>query len=101
MRTIKLAKPLTGHSGLIHEIVMREPTFAEYLEIGEPRTLFFTEAGTPMVVENNDNIRRYIELCVQKPADALVLEQGGLQLARQLKKAVLDFFQDPPTENGA
>ena len=33
-----------------------------------------------------------MRICVVEPSDPLILEQGGLDLARKIKDAILGFF---------
>ena len=99
-QTVKIpVKPaLVGHSGPIVEVVLREPDFDTYLELGDPVTVARAPDGSIFTVENNVVIRTYIERCLVAPKDPLVLEAGGFRLARQLRDAVLGFFRAGPSE---
>ena len=87
---------LTG-DGPINEVILREPTFDEYLDIGEPVTLAKTPDGMLFSVENSEVIRRYLQACLVQPKSALQLNQGGMKLAQAVKGAVLGFFHDAPS----
>jgi hypothetical protein len=92
--TIKLAKPLRDHSGgAITQIVLREPTFDEYLSFGDPYTVAGAADGTPFGVENMDVIRSYLKVCLVEPQDYGLLDQANARVARQVKEAILGFFQ--------
>ncbi len=92
-RTITLKKPIEGHHGKITQVVLREPTFDQYLEFGEPYTIAASKDGTPFGVENNDVIRQYLAVCVKEPVDKLILTQLSVSDARKLKDALLGFFR--------
>jgi hypothetical protein len=91
--TISLKTPLKAPEGPVSQIVLREPTFDEYLSIGDPYSIAYTDAGTPFAVENLENIRRYIAHCVVEPKDPATLQQASAAVAREVKKALLGFFQ--------
>lgn len=94
-RTVKIpvTPPLMGHSGPIDEVVLREPGFDDYLELGDPITIARAPDGSVFAVENAVVIRAYIERCLVAPTDLLLLEAGGFRLARQIKEAILGFFR--------
>lgn len=99
---IPLSKPLRAHGGeSIKQIVLREPTFDEYLEIGDPYTVAASNEGTPFAVENSEVIKRYIDLCLVEPKDSLLLKQAGARVARQVKDKLLAFFQPDATVDEA
>ena len=95
---IPLSTPLVGHSGPITEVILKEPDFDTYLELGDPTTLARAPDGSLFSVENNVVIRAYIERCLVAPTDPLVLEAGGFRLARQLRYAIVGFFRAEPSE---
>lgn len=92
-RTVKipLNPPVQGHEGPIAEVVVREPSYKEYMAIGEPWTVAYADNGTPFQVENLDVINRYVEICVVSP-DAILLGQASGRTARRVREAVLNFF---------
>lgn len=91
-KIIKLTKPLVGHDGPIHEVVLREPRFEEYRELGDPWLIAQTAEGQPYAVENAEVVRAYESLCLVSP-DASIVPQGGLRLAQRIRREVLGFFQ--------
>ncbi|MBR0871202.1 hypothetical protein JQ633_12595 [Bradyrhizobium tropiciagri] len=98
--TIPLKKPLQSPSGEVSQIVLREPTFDEYLIHGDPYTIAASFAGgNPFMVENPEVIAVYIKVCLVEPKDPAILSQGKARLAKQVKEAVLDFFR-PDVETG-
>ncbi|SEQ48523.1 hypothetical protein SAMN05216548_10515 [Faunimonas pinastri] len=98
---IKLHDPLVGHDGPIHRVVLREPTVSDVLEFGDPVAVGRTPSGTMIYAENLEAIRGYVERCLVEPKDHLILEMGGIRLARDLKQAVIDFFQSDDEDNAA
>lgn len=100
-KTIKLKTPLKAPGGPVHEIVMREPTFDEYLTYGDPYTVAGSRDGTPFMVENAEVIGQYIRLCLVEPKDPATLAQGNARLARKVKDAVLGFFRPDDQEDEA
>jgi hypothetical protein len=94
-------KKLTGHNGaVIDKIVIREPSFDEYLEHGDPYTVAQAPgSGIPFMLEDKAAIKEYVRILVTHPADKLLLEQGGMALAQAIKEKVLDFFR-PAGEAG-
>lgn len=101
---ITLKKPLRGHGGQeIKRIVLREPTFDEYLIHGDPYTVAASSAETRFAVENLEVIKQYISICLVEPKDPQLLSaQGNARLAREVKQKLLDFFQpEAETEEGS
>ena len=99
--TIKLSKPLRGPNGqTVTQIVLREPTFDEYLAHGDPFTVAQSTGGTPFIVENEEVIRKYIALCLVEPKDPALLEQGNARMGRAIKQNLLNFFQPDAPDGG-
>ena len=95
---IPLTPSLDGHKGPITEVMLREPDFDLYLELGDPITIARAPDGSLFTVENAVVIRAYLERCLVAPTDMLLLGPGGFRLARQLKDTVLGFFRAEPSE---
>lgn len=92
-KIIPLRKPLLAPEGPVNQIVLREPTFDEYLSYGDPFSIAFTESGIPFSVENAEVIKRYIGLCLVEPKDPATLVQASAVVARDVKNALLGFFR--------
>jgi len=99
--TIKLRKPLRAPAGPVNKIVLREPTFDEYLQIGDPQTLAQSADGTPFVVENSEVIKQYLAVCIVEPKEVEVLSQASALVAREVKQKFLGFFLPDMTEDEA
>lgn len=97
---IPLSKPLRAHGGeSIKQIVLREPMFDEYNNIGDPWMIAASKDGAPFVVEDREIIKQYMNLCIIEPKDRLLLSQAGARVAKQVKEKLLTFFQpDASTE---
>ena len=91
---IKLAKPILDHDGPVHFVELREPTFDEYLAIGDPYEVAKSPEGALFSVQNADVIRSYVEACLVKPSTPDLLSGAGLPTARKVRDAVLGFFRD-------
>jgi hypothetical protein len=86
-------KPLQGHGKLITRVAIRPPTFDEYLEYGEPFMVAPSpNANVPYILYDNAIIAAYTRAMVIEPEDALIITQGGFQLARAIRMAILSFF---------
>jgi hypothetical protein len=90
---ISIQTPLEAPEGKVNRIVLREPTFDEYLSYGDPFSIAYTENGTPFGVENPEVIKRYINACLVEPKDPAILMQAGAFVAREVKNKLLGFFQ--------
>lgn len=91
--TIPLKKPLVAPEGDVKQIVIREPTFDEYLVHGDPYTVASSKEGNPFIIENADVIAAYIKVCLVEPKDPAILSQGKARLGKEVKEAVLGFFR--------
>jgi hypothetical protein len=100
---IPLKEPLKGPNGLlVKQIVLREPTFDEYLAFDDPYTVMQSREGTPYVVENNEAIKNYIARCMVEPKDPALCSQLGVRVGQQVKRAMLSFFRDDaPVKEGS
>ena len=96
---IPLAEPVPSHNGPITQIVLREPTYDEYVSCGgEPYSIGESEGGALFTIEKPDVIWAYAEACMVEPKDPLLLTQqspGSWRNAREVRKAILGFFQGP------
>ncbi|MGU3539980.1 hypothetical protein [Methylobacterium sp. A54F] len=96
MVRIPLPTPVEGHKGMIREIVLREPTYDEYISCGgEPYSIGQSEDGIVFQIEKPEVIWAYAEACIQEPGDRLMLNDQGWRVAREVRKAILGFFRAP------
>ncbi|MGU3665805.1 hypothetical protein ACLBX9_16625 [Methylobacterium sp. A49B] len=98
---IPLPEPLPGHKGPITEVVIRRPTFSDYLDCGgEPYSIGQSEEGALFSIEKPETIKAYINALVVEP-DTLLLEQSDFLVAREVRKAILGFFQAAAEDSAA
>lgn len=98
--TIPVDPPLTGHNGPIKQVVIREPRFSEYRELGDPFIIASSTDGNPYVVEKSEVLQQYEELLITEPGTEL-LTQGSWRLARDIRQAVLGLFLRGAEAGGA
>jgi hypothetical protein len=92
--TVKLDKPIVGHGGVITKAVLREPTYAEYMEIGDPFLVGVSPGSRiPFIIEDPAVISKYCEVLLVEP-DALLIQDGGMELAKAIRREVRSFFRD-------
>lgn len=92
---IPLPEPLKGVDGTVREVVVRRPSFADYLAAGgEPYSIGQSEEGALFTIEKPDVIKAYFEALIVEPS-ILVLEETDFTVAREVRKAILGFFQAP------
>lgn len=90
--SIPVSPPLKGHHGQIDHVIVREPTFDEFLQYGDPFVYLPLSEGTLFRSDNTEVLAAYADVLVEEPKDKLLLRQGGLKLAREIRYAVLSFF---------
>ena len=92
--SVPLEEPIVGHRDPIKAIVLREPTYEDYMEIGDPYEIGESEGGVRFTVQNPDAVRAYIDRCLVAPNDPLLLTQASARVGRKVRLAVLGFFRD-------
>jgi hypothetical protein len=90
--TIKLTTPIEGPEGQIHEIVLREPKYADLMLLGEPAAYARSDGGMIYTADKDETIHAYIERLLDAPKDRALLNQVTLADALQLREAVFGFF---------
>jgi hypothetical protein len=93
-KMLKLNAPIELHGKTISELVFKEPTGAQYLDLGEPWIIARTKDGSSYGAENDGVIKKYVETCVQGDDGPIVLTLLGFADARRAKGIVLSFFSD-------
>ena len=92
---IPLPEPIAEHGKTHTHIILREPTYDEYVSCGgEPYTIGQSEDGILFTVEKPEVIWAYASACVVEPGQ-IVLEDLDWRVAREVRKAILGFFQGP------
>lgn len=99
--TIALDEPIIGHGEPIKTIILKEPTYEDYMEIGDPYEIGESEGGVRFTVQNPEAVRAYIDRCLVQPKDQLLLAQCSAKIGRKVRLAVLGFFRDVEEAAGA
>ncbi len=61
--TIPLKKPIQGPNGVtIPNVVIREPTFNDVIELGDPYVLALTQEHGLLRTENQPAVKAYLQL---------------------------------------
>lgn len=91
-RTVKLSRSYTVFDETFADVVVREPTFDDLLEFGEPFEGQQSAGGQMVVFENREAVAGYVQRCVEKPPYAS-LGELSISDARAVRDGVLDFFK--------
>lgn len=88
--TIKLSTPITAHDAQVTELTLREPTTADYIEIGAPMLIVMGDDDSAGVRIQPKAIARYIsKLAGIPPSSVSALALNDFQAC---SKAVMGFF---------
>jgi hypothetical protein len=89
-KVIPLSRRYEAHGETFESVTVREPRFADLLELGEPYEVQ-RAAGNNVVIENTATVAAYVKRCVTAPG---IEKLGTLSLAdaRLVREAVIDFF---------
>lgn len=92
---VPLAKPITGHGGTFTHVTVREPTVAEYLDIGDPYLVGVSpREQVGFALDDKAALAAYAKLLVVEPDWLLVEAQVGWRDMRAIVKVIRGFFQD-------
>lgn len=93
-RTVHLSEPIQGPRSLISKLEFRAPTYADFMDFGEPETLVGLSTGDAgFFQEDIGVIRKYIErLAID--VDPNILMQMSLRDTLSVKQEVLGFFRE-------
>jgi hypothetical protein len=94
-KTIQLTSPIELHGQIFKELAFKEPTGAQYLDLGEPKTLVKTKDNSLFWSENDFAIARYLEVCAGGEFGPVLVKSLSLADARKAKEIILSFFTDP------
>lgn len=101
-RTVTIPLPpdeeIKTHNGMLKAIVLREPTYGMFMEFGDPYTIAGGNGGAAFAVENIEAIQNYIAACLVEPKDSALLQQASVRIGREVKNAMLGFFQPAEPE---
>lgn len=93
--TITLAEPVLWHDQHLREIALRPPTFAEYMELGEPYAEGYARSGIYFRNVDYPTVREYAQRLMVDQDKVHALSLLGLADSRKVRDAILDFFREP------
>lgn len=93
---VELANPIQDfHGKRVTRIVLREPNYRLYAQLGELYTYGRTTEGTEFATARENVIAEYLDRTVVEPDDSAVLQFiDNVKDARALRAALTSFFQD-------
>jgi hypothetical protein len=99
-KSIPLTEPLVGHNGPISEVVFREPTFADLMDLGDPVDIVRTSDGHFVRTVNWPAVGEYCTRCADNGA-GILLSNLNLKDSLAASEAVLSFFTEARTTNSS
>ncbi len=64
---IPLARPMPGHNGEVRELVMREPTFNDFMDLGDPYQIAQSPEGSNFAIVDPEVVRGYFQRMLVEP----------------------------------
>lgn len=92
-KTIQLKKPFDLPGGKVTQVVVQEPTAADYFSLGSPQT-WVRASGGMALVDNDEAIRAYAERLIKEPDPLIAMTQMSVLDAIAVKDAIVSFFRE-------
>jgi len=92
MQTVKLLKPIQMPRGPVSELTFREPTYADYMVLGDPFTWVEVAGGGSYLQEMPAVIDKYARKLVKE--DENLMDDLPLPTAMAIRDVILGFFRD-------
>jgi hypothetical protein len=92
-KTVSLKKPFDAGGVQVTQVVLQEPTAADYFALGAPQT-WVRAAGGMALVDNDAAIRSYAERLIVQPDPLLAMNNMSVLDAIAVKDAIVSFFSD-------
>jgi hypothetical protein len=89
---VDLSGPIQGHGKSYNQVVVREPTARDFIELGQPEYVIFGPNNQATQHEDNGIIEQYLRRCIREPNADIVFAQINLRDAIALRTALLGFF---------
>lgn len=93
---VPLSRRYEVHGKAFDKLVVKEPAADTFFRLGEVEAWQPGAARSAVRVIYDDVVREYLKECVQSPADGVsgldAMSELGLQDARRLREAFIDFF---------
>ncbi len=90
-KTIHLDRALVTHSGQVAEVVMRAPTYDDFMALGDP-TAVILSVGSAVQQDDMGALRAYVERLTSLPPETLS-QVYSLADAMAMVEAVKSFFR--------
>ncbi len=91
---IPLTRPVPGHHGDVRELVLREPTFNDFMDLGDPYQIAQSPEGSNFAIVDPEVVRGYFERMLIEPKHPELLTNASIKDAQAVQAAILRFFQD-------
>lgn len=91
---VKLFEPFELFNEVISEVVLKEPSGAQFAELGEPQVWVYSADGSTYAVEQTSVLRKYVEKSIQHSGGSDLLKMMSLGDVMQVKKELLGFFTE-------
>ncbi|MFG1226030.1 phage tail assembly protein [Xanthobacter wiegelii] len=91
-KTVHLSAPVTTYDGQVREVVLRAPTYSDFMALGDPTSLIIA-AGSALPQDDMVVIRQYVERLSSVPPEHLT-QIHALVDAMALAEAVKRFFRE-------
>lgn len=89
-KRVTLTRPIVTHGGDVRAIILREPTYSDFFDLGDPTAWIYMD-GARLPQVDQSVVRRYVERLAD--VDAVALEQiKSLADAMALQRVIHDFF---------
>jgi hypothetical protein len=101
---IELVDAIQWHGQPLAAIELKEPTGAQYADLGEPRLIVRLADGGGYWIEQPTVIRAYLERCIAHEGGADLLSLMSLADAMRVKEQLIGFFtsaaaKQPPSKS--
>ncbi len=91
---VTLDKPVQTADGARDAVILKVPTYGDFMDLGDPTTLVFGSGGNALVPSDDMvTIKAYVERLSDVSPEAL-RAQGSLPDARNMVAGVKMFFRD-------
>lgn len=91
-KTVHLSAPVITHAGQVREVVLRAPTYDDFMALGDPTSLIIA-AGSALPQDDMVVIRQYVER-LSSVAPEHLTQVHALVDAMALAEAVKRFFRE-------
>ncbi len=92
--TVKLESPVEWFGKFLSEVVLREPTAGEFIDLGEPQIWARSADGGIFAIEQGGAIKQYLDKCLKVENGSDIFLLLSLKDGKAIKGALLSFFSD-------